>query len=252
MKKKYALVTGGGKRIGSSVCKTLAKNGWHVIIHFNSSKKEAEKTYKEIRKYNGKADLHKADLSKYTQVNKIIPQINKNFGNLSLLINNASIFNKDTIKTVTSEIWDNHLEINLKAPFFLSKTFSEQLPKGKKGVIINFLDQSVLSSRPNFLSYSVSKNSLWYLTRSLAQALSPNIRVCAIGPGPTLKGKRQSKKDFENQKKSTLLKKGPNLEEINNAIEFILNNDSITGQMLVLDGGEHLKWRKDTNKKFVE
>ena len=252
MKKKYALVTGRGKRKGSSVCKALAKNNWHVIIHFNTSREEAEKTLEKIRKCNGKANLIKADLSKFSQVNKIIPQINKKFGNISLLINNASIFNKDTIKTVTSQIWDNHLEINLKAPFFLSKAFSEQLPKGENGVIINFLDQSVLSSRPDFISYSVSKNSLWYLTKSLAQALSPKIRVCAIGPGPTLKGKRQSKKDFETQKKSTLLKTGPSLEEINNAINFILRNQSYTGQMLILDGGEHLKWRKKKNKRFIE
>ena len=156
MKKKYALVTGGGKRIGSSVCKALAKNNWHVIIHFNTSREEAEKTLEKIRKCNGKANLIKADLSKFSQVNKIIPQINKKFGNISLLINNASIFNKDTIKTVTSQIWDNHLEINLKAPFFLSKAFSEQLPKGENGVIINFLDQSVLSSRPDFISYCTS------------------------------------------------------------------------------------------------
>ena len=153
---------------------------------------------------------------------------------------------------MTSRIWDDHLEINLKAPFFLSKAFSEQLPKGEKGVIINFLDQSVLSSRPDFLSYSVSKNSLWYLTKSLAQALSPKIRVCAVGPGPTLKGKRQTKKDFEAQKKSTLLKIGPSLEEINNAITFILNNKSFTGQMLVLDGGEHLKWGRKSNKIYIE
>ena len=252
MRKKYALVTGGGKRIGSSICKALAKDNWHVIIHFNSSRKEAEQTLEIIRKFKGKADLIKADLSNFSQVNKVIPQINKKFGNISLLINNASVFNKDTIKTVTSRIWDDHLEINLKAPFFLSKAFSEQLPKGEKGVIINFLDQSVLSSRPDFLSYSVSKNSLWYLTKSLAQALSPKIRVCAVGPGPTLKGKRQTKKDFEAQKKSTLLKIGPSLEEINNAITFILNNKSFTGQMLVLDGGEHLKWGRKSNKIYIE
>ena len=114
------------------------------------------------------------------------------------------------------------------------------------------LDQSVLTLRPDFISYSVSKNGLWYLTKSLAQALSPNIRVCAIGPGPTLQGKRQTKKDFEAQKKSTLLGIGPDLMEINNAVKFIIDNDSFTGQMIVLDGGEHLKWEISKEEKYKE
>ena len=169
-----------------------------------------------------------------------------------MLINNASIFEKDDVKSISSELWDKHIDINLKAPLFLSKDFANQFSKRKGGIIINFLDQSVLTYRPNFIAYSVSKNSLWYLTRSLAQALSPHIRVCAIGPGPTLQGKRQTKKDFETQKKVTPLQVGPDLEEINNAINFIIKNNSFTGQMIVLDGGEHLKWEESKDKKFVE
>jgi len=252
MKKRYALVTGGSKRIGSSISKSLAKNNWHVIIHYNSGKKEAQNTCAHIRKLNGKADIIKADLSKFNSTQKLFPSINKKFGQISLLINNASIFEKDNIKTITKENWENHISVNLTSPFFLSKNFSEQLPKNEDGVIINLLDQSVLSSRPDFLGYSVSKNSLWYLTKALAQALSPNIRVCAIGPGPTLKGKRQKVKDFEVQKKSTPLKIGPTLEEIDYAVNFILDNKSFTGQMITLDGGEHLKWLKRKNEYFIE
>ena len=199
-----------------------------------------------------KANLIKADLSSAIQVRNLIPKINKKYGQLSMLINNASIFEKDDIKSISSELWDKHIDVNLKAPLFLSKDFANQFSKRKGGIIINFLDQSVLTYRPNFISYSVSKNSLWYLTRSLAQALSPRIRVCAIGPGPTLQGKRQTKKDFETQKKVTPLGIGPNLEEINNAINFIIKNNSFTGQMIVLDGGEHLKWEESKDKKFVE
>jgi len=252
MKNRYALVTGGSKRIGSSICKSLAKNNWHVIIHYNSSKKDAQNTCARIRKLNGKADTIKADLSKFHSIQKLLPSINEKFGKISLLINNASIFEKDNIKTITKENWENHISVNLTSPFFLSKAFSKQLPKKENGIIINLLDQSVLSSRPDFLAYSVSKNSLWYLTKALAQALSPKIRVCAIGPGPTLKGKRQKVKDFNAQKKSTILKIGPDLEEINNAVNFILKNKSFTGQMITLDGGEHLKWSKRKSENFIE
>ena len=252
MKKKYVLVTGAGKRVGSFICKFLALQGYHVIIHYNNSKLEAERTLKEIIKSNGKANLIKADLSSTIQVRNLIPKINKKYGQLSMLINNASIFEKDDIKSISSGLWDKHIDVNLKAPLFLSKDFANQFSKRKGGIIINFLDQSVLTYRPNFISYSVSKNSLWYLTRSLAQALSPRIRVCAIGPGPTLQGERQTKKDFETQKKVTPLGIGPDLEEINNAINFIIKNSSFTGQMIVLDGGEHLKWEESKVKKFVE
>jgi len=252
MKNEYALVTGAGKRVGSFICKFLALQGYHVIIHYNNSKLEAERTLKEIIKSNGKANLIKADLSSTTQVRNLIPKINKKYGRLSLLINNASIFEKDDIKSISFELWDKHLDVNLKAPLFLSKDFANQFSKRKGGIIINLLDQSVLTYRPNFISYSVSKNSLWYLTRSLAQALSPRIRVCAIGPGPTLQGKRQTKKDFEIQKRVTPLGIGPDLKEISNAINFIMKNNSFTGQMIVLDGGEHLKWEESKDKKFVE
>ena len=252
MKKKYVLVTGGGKRIGSSICKFLALQGWQVIIHYNNSKLEAEKTLQEIEKNNGKAFLIKADLSSTAQIEKLIPRINKKHGQLSMLINNASIFEKDDIKSISYDLWNKHIDVNLKAPLFLSKEFANQLSKRNQGIIINFLDQSVLTYRPNFISYSVSKNSLWYLTRSLAQALSPNIRVRGIGPGPTLQGKRQTKKDFEVQKQVTPLGIGPDLKEINNAINFIINDNSFTGQMLGLDGGEHLKWEETKDKKFVE
>mgnify|MGYP003311048773 FL=1 len=218
----------------------------------DSSKLEAERTLKEIIESKGKANLIKADLSSAIQVRNLIPKINKKYGQLSMLINNASIFEKDDIKSISSELWDKHIDVNLKAPLFLSKDFANQFSKRKGGIIINFLDQSVLTYRPNFISYSVSKNSLWYLTRSLAQALSPRIRVCAIGPGPTLQGKRQTKKDFETQKKVTPLGIGPDLKEINNAINFIIKNNSFTGQMIVLDGGEHLKWEESKDRKFVE
>ena len=252
MKMKNVLVTGGGKRIGSSICKYLAEKGWRVIIHYNNSKFSAEKTLNEILEKNGKANIIKADLSSPNQIKKLIPNINDRFGNLSMLINNASLFEKDDIKSLSPELFDKHINVNTRAPLFLSKAFKEQYKKRKNGIIINFLDQSVLTLRPDFTSYSVSKNGLWYLTKSLAQALSPNIRVCAIGPGPTLQGKRQTKKDFETQKKSTLLGIGPDLMEINNAIKFIIENDSFTGQMIVLDGGEHLKREISKEEKFKE
>jgi NAD(P)-dependent dehydrogenase (short-subunit alcohol dehydrogenase family) len=140
----------------------------------------------------------------------------------------------------------------LKAPLFLSRDFSKQIKKDSPGLIINIIDQRIFFPNPEFISYTSSKQSLMWLTQTLAQALSPQIRVCAIGPGPTLQGARQSKKDFENQSLSTPLMIGSNPEEIYRAVKFIIDMPSFTGQMITLDGGEHLDWIKKENKNFKD
>ena len=231
-----AIVTGGSKRIGKSIVKKLSFLGWKVIIHYNSNKNDALSLQKEIQKKGGAASIIKANLNSSKATEELISKSEKKFGKLTLLVNNASIFENDSVHSLTIDTWDIHNNVNTKAPLLLSQSFAKLLPKKEPGVIINIIDQRVFSPRPDFISYSSSKNSLFWLTKVLAQALSPKIRVCAIGPGPTLKGARQTDNDFKNQSQSVPLGNGSSPEDISQAIEFILNASSFTGQMITLDG----------------
>ena len=245
-----AIVTGGSKRIGKSIVKKLSFLGWKVIIHYNSNKNDALSLQKEIQKNGGAASIIKANLNSSKATEELISKSEKKFGKLTLLVNNASIFENDSVHSLTIDTWDIHNNVNTKAPLLLSQSFAKLLPKKEPGVIINIIDQRVFSPRPDFISYSSSKNSLFWLTKVLAQALSPKIRVCAIGPGPTLKGARQTDNDFKNQSQSVPLGNGSSPEDISQAIEFILNASSFTGQMITLDGGEHLDWIKPADRYF--
>jgi NAD(P)-dependent dehydrogenase (short-subunit alcohol dehydrogenase family) len=247
-----ALITGGSKRIGKSIVKKLSSLGWKVLIHYNSSKDDAFTLEKEINNCGGSASIIKANLGNAKATKNLIINAEKIFGKISLLINNASIFENDNIKNLTIESWDTHNNINTRAPLLLSQSFAKLLPRNKPGVIINLIDQRVFFPNPDFISYSSSKQSLFWLTKILAQALSPKIRVCAIGPGPTIQGSRQTKKDFKNQSESVPLGNGSSPEEISRAVEFILDSPSFTGQMITLDGGEHLDWIKSENKNFKD
>lgn len=247
-----AIVTGGSKRIGKSIVKKLSFLGWKVIIHYNSNKNDALSLQKEIQKKGGAASIIKANLNSSKATEELISKSEKKFGKLTLLVNNASIFENDSVHSLTIDTWDIHNNVNTKAPLLLSQSFAKLLPKKEPGVIINIIDQRVFSPRPDFISYSSSKNSLFWLTKVLAQALSPKIRVCAIGPGPTLKGARQTDNDFKNQSQSVPLGNGSSLEDISQAIEFILNASSFTGQMITLDGGEHLDWIKPEDRNFKD
>ena len=247
-----AIVTGGSKRIGKSIVKKLSFLGWKVIIHYNSNKNDALSLQKEIQKKGGAASIIKANLNSSKATEELISKSEKKFGKLTLLVNNASIFENDSVHSLTIDTWDIHNNVNTKAPLLLSQSFAKLLPKKEPGVIINIIDQRVFSPRPDFISYSSSKNSLFWLTKVLAQALSPKIRVCAIGPGPTLKGARQTNNDFKNQSESVPLGNGSSPEDISHAIEFILNTSSFTGQMITLDGGEHLDWIKPEDRNFKD
>ena len=244
MKPGVALVTGGSKRIGKSVVKKLSSLGWKVVIHYNSSNLEALKLKKEIINEGGFASVIRANLGNPKAVEDLIIKSERKFGKISLLVNNASIFENDKINDLTI--------INTRAPLFLSQSFAKLLPPRKPGVIINIIDQRVFSTQPDFISYSSSKNSLFWLTKVLAQALSPKVRVCAIGPGPTLKGARQTKRDFKNQSESVPLGNGSSPEEVSRALEFILEAFSFTGQMITLDGGEHLDWIRSEDKNYKD
>jgi NAD(P)-dependent dehydrogenase (short-subunit alcohol dehydrogenase family) len=237
-----ALVTGAGKRIGRAIALSLGRQGWKVAVHYHSSRAEAEKVADEIRTGGGAAMTLRADLSHEDEVLPLLPQAEAALGPVTLLVNNASVFEMDRIETVTREAWDRHIETGLRAPLVLIQEMARRLPEGAKGNVVNMLDERVWAPTPYFLSYTVAKAGLWMLTRTLALALAPRIRVNGIGPGPTLPSPRQSEEQFAEQWRRMPLRRGTTPEEIARAVEFILSSPAMTGQMIALDGGQHLGW----------
>lgn len=252
-KNKNVLVTGAAKRIGASIAKSFASKNWNVALHYNKSKKETELLSKELKnKYKIKTICIHADLNDLGQINKLIPLAKNNIGPISCLINNAASFEYDSIETASLESWNMHINTNIRAPLFLSQSFTKNLDKKFKGNIINIIDQRVWNLTPHFTTYTLSKSALWTLTQTLALSLSPKIRVNAIGPGPTLKSKMQSMKQFRDQYKRMPLKVPTSLDEISSFIELIINSPSMTGQMIALDGGQHLGWSQNEDNNFKE
>ena len=239
---KSALVTGAGRRIGRAVALDLAAAGWTVAVHYNRSEAEARVVADEISANGGKAATVQADLAVEEEVAGLIDRATAEIGPLGCLVNNASVFEKDIPQTVTKESWETHMQVNLRAPFQLTQAFAATLPDGVEGNVINLIDQRVWNVTLYFTSYTVSKVALWGLTQNLALALAPAIRVNAIGPGPTLPSIHQTKEQFERQWLALPFKRQVLLEEICRAVRFLLDAPSITGQMIVLDGGQHLGW----------
>ena len=238
-----ALVTGAGQRIGRAIAIDLGRAGWRVAVHYNSSSEAAGETVEQIRSNGGSAVALQADLEDLDAVRGLLPACAEALAPPLCLINNASLFERDDISTLNPEDFQRHLRVNLHAPVFLAQAFAASLPADARGVIINILDQRVWKLTPEYFSYTLSKSALWTATQTLAQALAPNVRVNAIGPGPTLANSRQSKEAFEKQQQSTILQRGAGPEEISAAVRFILDAPSMTGQMIALDGGQHLAWR---------
>ncbi len=248
-----ALVTGGGKRLGREMALYLARRGYDVAVHFASSRKEAEAVVAEISAMGRRAVSLRADLLSESQVEKLVATAAQGLGGpLTVLINNASIFEYDTIQTATRKSWDRHMESNLRAPFVLTQDFAAQVPPVAKdavgealatGLVVNMIDQRVEKLTPEFMSYTLAKMGLWALTRTAAQALAPQVRVNAIGPGPTLQGARQSADHFTRQRAATILQRGSNPADITAALGFFLDSPAVTGQMIAVDGGQHLGWK---------
>lgn len=239
---KAALVTGAARRLGRAIAIALGEDGWSVAVHHNHSQAEAEEVASIIRKAGGEAVCLQADLADLSQARTLFARASEALGPITLLVNNASIFQRDDARDMTGESWDAHLDVNLKTPAFLSQAFANALPEGLHGNIINMIDQRVWRLTPKFLSYTVSKSGLWALTQVLAQSLAPYIRVNGIGPGPALVNERQSMADFARQCDATILQQGTSPQEICEAVRFILKATSMTGQMIALDGGQHLAW----------
>jgi NAD(P)-dependent dehydrogenase (short-subunit alcohol dehydrogenase family) len=240
---KNVLVTGAAKRLGRAIAQDLAAAGWNVAIHYNSSPDAAQAVAADVRKSGAKAATLKADLACENESLALVARATAAIGPLTALINSASIFENDDWLSATRESWDRHMDVNLRAPFVLSQEFARQLPDGQQGNIINIIDQRVLKPTPQFLSYSLSKAGLHWLTTTLAQGMAPRIRVNAVGPGPTLRNERQSVTDFDRQRDATLLGHGADPADICAAVRYLLDAPSVTGQMIAVDGGQHLIWQ---------
>lgn len=237
-----ALITGSAVRIGRQIALTLAEAGWDIAVHYNRSAGDAETTVADIRALGRRAEAFSASLDDHAAMVALIPRVKEVLGTVGVLINNASVFENDRVTDATPESWNRHMDANLKAPFFLSQHFAAQLPEDVQGNIINILDQRVWNLTPYFASYTVSKTGLWTLTQTMAMEFGPRIRVNAIGPGPVLANTRQSAAQFQKQWESTLLKRGAEPTEIAEGVKYILSAKSLTGQMIALDGGQHLPW----------
>jgi NAD(P)-dependent dehydrogenase (short-subunit alcohol dehydrogenase family) len=235
-----ALITGAARRIGRAIALDLAAHGWRVGIHYRHSKAEAEALAVEIGRSGGMAAALPANLADLDDVRSLVARCADALGPPTCLVNNASEFFLDTIGSVTPDGWDTHLDINLKAPVFLAQALYANVPEGAEGNVINIIDQRVWRPTPDFFSYTISKAGLWTATQTLAQAMAPRIRVNAIGPGPVLQSVHQSRADFAAETLTTPLQRGPSLPEIAAAVRFILATPSMTGQMIALDGGQHL------------
>ena len=246
---KAALVTGGGKRIGRALCLALAEEGYAVAVHHNRSAAEAQSVARAINDEGGRAIAIKADLMREEEVEALLPQAKAALGTIGVLVNNASTFEWDTALSVDRGSWDKAMEPNLRAPFVLSQAMARALPEDEGGLILNMLDQRVWNLTQYFTSYTVAKAGLWTLTQTLAQAFAPRIRVNGIGPGPALPSPRQTQEEFDRMAASMPLGHGTSPEEICRAMTFLLHAPSVTGQMIALDGGQHLGWALPKERK---
>lgn len=240
---KNVVITGASRRIGRAIVIQLAKAGWNIALHYKNSEQEARDLAAAIEAMGRKAVLIQADLEKPEEAQGLISQAAENLGTITGLINNASVFEPDDIATLTIGSFNRHLNTNLLAPVLMAQAFAAQIGS-EKGNIVNLIDQRVMNLRPDFQSYTLSKSALWTFTQTAAMELAPNIRVNAVAPGPTLPNSRQSETEFNRQRAAVPLETGPSDAEIASGVLFLLNSPSITGEMIMMDGGQHLPTSK--------
>jgi NAD(P)-dependent dehydrogenase (short-subunit alcohol dehydrogenase family) len=237
-----ALITGGARRIGRALVTAAADAGYDVGIHVRSIDDEAESAAAEVRARGRKAALLACDLRKESTTVALVGEAEAELGPVTLLVNCASVFEEDAFSDMNRASWDAHMETNLRAPLVLAQVFARRLPPDRQGLIVNLLDQRVLRPSPEFFSYSLSKVALWDATRMMAQALAPRIRVNGIGPGPTLPSIHQDKAAFDAEAHATLLGHPASPGEIAQALRYLIDASSVTGQMIAVDAGQHLTW----------
>jgi NAD(P)-dependent dehydrogenase (short-subunit alcohol dehydrogenase family) len=249
---KTALVTGGAKRIGKAIVEDLAANGFAVAIHANESVEDAEALARNLSAHGATATVVQCDLSDGAATGRLIAAAIAAIGPLDLLVNNASLFKPDTVTAFDDALWDRHFAVHVKAPSILARDFVRQLPDGVAGSIVNIIDQRVWNPTPRYYSYTLSKSALWMATRTMAQSFAPRARVNAIGPGPSLPNERQDDADFQAQVEGLILRRGPGLAEFGRTVRFLFDTPSITGQMIALDGGQHLAWETPDVAEIAE
>jgi len=247
-----ALVTGAGARLGQAMALALAKRGYDVAVHYAQSSEGAQDTAAQITALGRNAVTLQADLLDDAQTKALLPQAAEQLGGpITCLVNNASIFEYDTVHSATRDSWDRHMQSNLRAPFLLTQAMAAQNlradtsggePKAS-GLIVNMIDQRVRKLTPEFMTYTIAKMGLWAMTQTTAQALAPAIRVNAIGPGPTLQGARQSAQHFADQRAATILQRGADADDIKAALGYLIDAKAVTGQLICVDGGQHLGWK---------
>ncbi|TNC48802.1 SDR family oxidoreductase [Rubellimicrobium rubrum] len=248
-----ALVTGGAARLGRAMALRLAERGHDIAVHHNTSEKEAHDTARAIEALGRRAVALKADLLDEDEVTSLLPRAAEALGGpITVLVNNASIFEYDNLSSATRDSWDRHFGSNLRAPFLLIQALAAQAPDPvpdeagepvAQALIVNMVDQRVRKLTPEFMTYTLAKAGLWTLTQTAAQALAPRIRVNAIGPGPTVRGHRQSEEHFARQRAGTVLTRGSDPEDITAALVYLLDAKAVTGELLCVDGGQHLGWK---------
>jgi NAD(P)-dependent dehydrogenase (short-subunit alcohol dehydrogenase family) len=247
-----ALVTGGARRIGEAIVKDLAAHGFAVAIHCNRSRDEAAALAARLGEAGARVAVVQADLTDPVATDALIGMAERALGPIGLLVNNASVFEDDSVATFDPAVAARHFAIHVNAPATLARRFAEALPAAAEGLIVNVIDQRVWRLTPGYFSYTLSKSALWTATRTMAQALAPRIRVNALGPGPTLANKRQDSRDFAAQVDGLVLGRGPELSEFGAAIRYLWEARSVTGQMIALDGGQHLAWQTPDVTGIVE
>lgn len=239
---KTVLITGAAKRIGRAIALDMAAHGFNVLVHSNQSQQLADETVNEIRQNSGKAEKIVADLSQLSETERLIGDANSIFGPIGVLVNNASLFLEDEAQSFHNENFEAHFALHVRAPSILTAELASNLPEHQNGLVVNIIDQRVLALTPRFYTYTLSKAALWTATQTMAQSFAPRVRVNAIGPGPSFRSERQSPEDFQAQISGTILGRGPQPQEFGATIRYLYNMPSVTGQMIALDGGQHLGW----------
>jgi NAD(P)-dependent dehydrogenase (short-subunit alcohol dehydrogenase family) len=242
------LVTGAAHRLGRCIALDFANRGWAVGIHYRESSEAADELVAEIVRQGGIAAAFGADLTRLETIAPLIEACAEALGPPTCLVNNAARFDWDTLPTLAPETWQANLQVNLRAPIFLTQAFAKVLPGGSSGHVINLIDQKVLRLDPEHFSYTIAKSALWIATQTMAQALAPRIRVNAIAPGPVLRSQGQSEAEFEREARATPLGHAVSVADVTAAIRFLLDTPSITGQMIALDAGQHLAWKGPGNR----
>jgi NAD(P)-dependent dehydrogenase (short-subunit alcohol dehydrogenase family) len=237
-----ALVTGGARRIGRALVQAAADAGYDVAIHVRTVDDDAEAAAGEVKARGRKAQIFPCDLRKESTTVALVGEAEAELGTVTLLVNCASVFERDAFSDMNRASWDAHIDTNLRAPLVLAQAFARRLPADRDGLIVNILDQRVWRPTPEFFSYSISKAALWAATQMLAQDLAPRIRVNGIGPGPTLASIHQDDEAFAAEAQATLLNRAVQPAEIAQALKYLIDARAVTGQMIAVDSGQHLAW----------